>query len=210
MYKITSWIYWKRSLRAISIWIHLCSSFDLQCSWVDGLRLNPSFQIRLEQKPAEPSEWSLKQLMRECKEALRYGQPRQLKMILTLQISLLIFFSYIFFSIHYSFTSRRTVCINFLFFAPQFNWQWLAFSFCFLSSIQKYKVEDTQYQMAPPATTKPFPVPPPRLAVAERQKYIGRVRAAVYDLEKDRSALLLTSIPDSYLLYADICSDFPF
>ena len=28
-------------------------------------------QIRLEQKPAEPSEWSLKQLMRECKEALR-------------------------------------------------------------------------------------------------------------------------------------------
>ena len=29
-------------------------------------------KIRLEQKPAEPSEWSLKQLMRECKEALRY------------------------------------------------------------------------------------------------------------------------------------------
>ena len=28
-------------------------------------------KIRLEQKPAEPSEWSLKQLMRECKEALR-------------------------------------------------------------------------------------------------------------------------------------------
>ena len=25
-----------------------------------------------------------------------------------------------------------------------------------------------------------------RLAVAERQKYIGRVRAAVYDLEKDK------------------------
>ena len=28
-----------------------------------------------------------------------------------------------------------------------------------------------------------------RLAVAERQKYIGRVRAAVYDLEKDKDFL---------------------
>ena len=31
-------------------------------------------KIRLEQKPAQPSEWSLKQLMRECKEALRWGE----------------------------------------------------------------------------------------------------------------------------------------
>ena len=29
----------------------------------------------------------------------------------------------------------------------------------------------------------------PRLAVSERQKYIGRVRAAVYDLEKDKAFL---------------------
>ena len=29
-----------------------------------------------------------------------------------------------------------------------------------------------------------------RLAVAERQKYIGRVRAAVYDLEKDKAKMV--------------------
>ena len=34
--------------------------------------INECLKIRLEQKPLEPSELSIRQLMRECKDALRY------------------------------------------------------------------------------------------------------------------------------------------
>ena len=71
-------------------------------------------KIRLEQKPLEPSELSIRQLMRECKEALRWWE---------------------------------------------WNDQLLLYNSVF------------------------------RLAVSERQKYITRVRAAVYDQEKDKSFL---------------------
>ena len=71
-------------------------------------------KIRLEQKPLEPSELSIRQLMRECKEALRW-------------------------------------------------WEWNYQILLYLSVF--------------------------RLAVSERQKYITRVRAAVYDQEKDKAFL---------------------
>ena len=76
--------------------------------------IHECLKVRLEQKPLEPSELSIRQLMRECKEALRW------------------FVEIV---------------------RPWF--------YCSLS----------------------------RLAVSDRQKYISRVRAAVYDLEKDKDFL---------------------